>query len=79
MAGTDAQIDIILSTLNAADIGSLDSIAAKMTQARQALHDLGQPELAGRAGEAVAALTRGDVPEFKRLRAFLQAKVGHLR
>ena len=27
----------------------------------------------------VAALGRGDVAEFKRLRAFLQSKLGHLR
>jgi hypothetical protein len=27
----------------------------------------------------MAALTRGDVVEFKRSRAFLQSKIGHLR
>lgn len=74
-----AAVDRILSTLNAADIGSLDSIEGKLVQVQGELEQLGQPELAARAGEAVAALRRGDVAEFKRGRAFLQAKVGHLR
>ncbi len=36
-------------------------------------------ELAGAAEKAVAALQRGDVAEFRRGRAFLQSKIGHLR
>ena len=38
-----------------------------------------QPELADRAAQTLAALARGDVAEFKRGRAFLQSKIGHLR
>ncbi len=73
------RIDLILSTLNATDVGTLDSIAAKLKQVEHALLELAQPELAVRAAEAEAALRRGDVVEFKRGRAFLQSKVGHLR
>ena len=36
-------------------------------------------EQAARAGDAVTALSRGDIAEFKRGRAFLQSKIGHLR
>jgi len=79
MTDTAAQVDRILSTLNAADMGSLESIEGKLVQVQGELEQLGQPELASRAGEVVAALRRGDVAEFKRGRAFLQAKVGHLR
>jgi hypothetical protein len=43
------------------------------------LESLGQAELAGAAGEALGALRRGDVAEFRRGRAFLQSKIGHLR
>ena len=68
---TVARIDVLLSTLNATDVGTLDSIAAKLRQVEE--------ELADRAVEALAALTRGDVAEFKRARAFLQSKIGHLR
>ena len=76
---THADIDVILSTLNAADVGSLDSIAAKILEVKDQLERLEQPELAARAGEVVVALTRGDLAEFKRGKAFLQSKVGHLR
>ncbi len=72
-------IDVLLATLNATDVGSLDSITQKMAQVQQGLDALGQAELAGAAGQAVAALRRGDVTEFRRGRAFLQSKIGHLR
>jgi hypothetical protein len=74
-----SRIDVLLSTLNATDVGTLDGIASKLETVRQELLALAQPELAGRAAEAIAALQRGDVAEFKRARAFLQSKIGHLR
>lgn len=76
---TGARLDAILATLNAAEVGTLDSIAAKLRQVAGELSALGQAELATRAQDAVGALQRGDVAEFKRIRAFLQSKVGHLR
>ena len=76
---TATRIDVLLSTLNATDVGTLESIAAKLRHVQEALAELDQPELASRAGEAIAALARGDVTEFKRGRAFLQSKIGHLR
>ena len=74
-----AKIDVLLSTLNATEVGTLDSIAEKLGQVRDELLALDEPELAARATEAIAALRRGDVAEFKRGRAFLQSKIGHLR
>ena len=74
-----ARIDVLLSTLNATDVGTLDSIRAKLEQVRGALVEMDQPDLAGRAADAIAALGRGDVAAFKRGRAFLQSKIGHLR
>jgi hypothetical protein len=76
---TATRIDVLLSTLNATDVGTLESIAAKLRHVQEALAELDQPALAARAAEAVAALTRGDIAEFKRGRAFLQSKIGHLR
>ena len=76
---TTDRIDVILSTLNATEVGSLDSIATKMEEVRVELETIEQPDLAARATETLAALRRGDVTEFKRGRAFLQSKVGHLR
>ena len=74
-----SRVDQLLATLNATDVGSLDSIADKMRQVQSDLAALDQGELASAAGAAVAALHRGDVAEFKRGRAFLQSKIGHLR
>ena len=72
-------IDVLLATLNAAEVGSLDDIARKMQQVEAGLEALGRPELAAAATGAVQALRRGDVTEWKRARAFLQSKIGHLR
>jgi hypothetical protein len=79
MVSTVDRIDALLSTLNATDIGTLESIAAKFRQVRDDLVSMEQDELAERAEEALQALARADVAEFRRLRAFLQSKVGHLR
>jgi hypothetical protein len=72
-------IEVLLATLNATELGSLDAIAERVEQVRQGLESLGQAELAAAAGGAVSALRRGDVAEWKRARAFLQSKIGHLR
>ena len=73
------QIDRMLSTLNAADVGSLESIAGKLRHVQDLLRTMEQEELVRRAEEAVDALKRGDLAEFRRGRAFLQSKIGHLR
>ena len=73
------RIDVLLSTLNATDVGTLDSIRAKLDMVREALVEMDQPDLAARAADAIAALVRGDIASFKRGRAFLQSKIGHLR
>ena len=72
-------IDVLLATLNAAEVGSLDDIARKMQQVEAGLEAIGRPELAAAATGAVPSLRRGDVTEWKRARAFLQSKIGHLR
>jgi hypothetical protein len=74
-----ARVDVLLSTLNATEVGSIDSVVEKLRQVEGELRDMEQDELAARAGETRAALLRGDVAEFRRGRAFLQSKIGHLR
>ena len=74
-----ARIDVLLATLNSADVGNLETIAERMGQVQKDLETLGQDDLAGAAREALTALRRGDVAEFRRGRAFLQSKIGHLR
>jgi hypothetical protein len=76
---TATRIEVLLSTLNATDVGTLDSIRAKLEMVREELREMDQPALAERAAQTLDALARGDVAEFKRGRAFLQSKIGHLR
>ena len=79
MIKTAARIDVLLSTLNATDVGTLDSIREKLRLVEEELREMEQPELAERAAATLAALSRGDMVEWKRGRAFLQSKIGHLR
>ncbi len=72
-------LDRILATLNSAEVGALDRITQKMRLVATDLRSIEQPALAAKADESIAALERADVTEFKRLRAFIQSKVGHLR
>ncbi len=74
-----ATLDQILATLNAAEVGTLDRIVERMRSVATDLRALNHPTLAEKADEALAALGRADVAEFKRLRAFIQSKAGHLR
>jgi hypothetical protein len=76
---TAERIDWMLATLNAADVGSLDSIGAKIRQVQEELEARGEAELVKVAADAALALGRGDVAEYRRGRAFLQSKIGHLR
>jgi hypothetical protein len=74
-----SSVDVLLATLNATELGSLEKVAEKMQQVEEQLVSLGETELAAAASAAVAALRRGDMAEWKRGRAFLQSKIGHLR
>jgi hypothetical protein len=76
---TIPRVEFLLSTLNATDLGTIDSIVEKLRQVEEELRDMDQLELAERAAQARASLLRGDLAEFKRGRAFLQSKIGHLR
>ncbi len=72
-------LDRILATLNSAEVGAIDRIADKMRFVAVELRALEHTDLAAKADESLAALQRADIVEFKRLRAFIQSKVGHLR
>lgn len=76
---TIARVELLLSTLNATDIGTIESIAEKLRMVEEELRTMDQPELASRAAQARQSLLAGDVAEFRRGRAFLQSKIGHLR
>ena len=75
-----SSIDVLLATLNATEVGSLDAIAAKMQQvAGGARVARARPSWRRRRRPRSRRCGRGDVAEWKRGRAFLQSKIGHLR
>jgi hypothetical protein len=76
---SQTDIDVLLSTLNAAEVGTLDSITAKLREVKEQLERAGEATLAACAADTIVALGRGDVAEFKRGKAYLQSKIGHLR
>ena len=76
---TLARVDVLLSTLNATEIGTLESIAEKLRVVEEELVAMDQPEMAARAAESRGSLMKGDLAAFKRGRAFLPSKIGHLR
>jgi hypothetical protein len=79
MPTLSASVEVMLSTLNATEVGTLESLAEKLREVREQLEALDERDLAARADAATAALVRGEVAEFRRIRAYLQSKIGHLR
>jgi hypothetical protein len=51
---TIARVELLLSTLNATELGTIDSIVEKLRQVEEELREMDQPELAARAAEARA-------------------------
>lgn len=77
-----SKLDTAIATLNTLDVGSLDKIAEQLLSVRE--------ELAGHSGQGLdevvekvdacrAALERGELAEFRRLRETIVSRLGHLR
>ncbi len=69
----------IIAALNALNLGEMDSIQAKLADARQACLALEQRGLAERLGEASTALGRADLKTYRRRVETVIAQLGHLK
>ena len=69
----------IIATLNALHLGEMDSIQAKLADARQACLELEQQELAEQLGQASTALGRADLKTYRRRVETVISQLGHLR
>ena len=69
----------LISHLNAIDIGDLERIRGKLTQAGEACLAIDQPDLADKLKEAVEALDRIDLKTYRRRVATVISKLGHIR
>jgi len=69
----------LIAFLNALHRQDLDSIAAKLEEARTSCLSLGQTELAGKLEEAATALRSADVKTYRRNLETVVSRLGHLR
>jgi hypothetical protein len=69
----------LIAFLNALNVGELDSIRGKLTQAEAACHEIGQENLAEMLHEANAALASADLKTYRKRVETVIARLGHLR
>ena len=69
----------LIAFLNALSFGDLDSIAAKLDEARASCVDLHQPELAAKLEEAATALLVADLKTYRRNLETVVSRLGHLK
>ena len=72
-------VDSLIAALNSIDVGELGSIRDQLGEVRAELARLELEELVGRLDECLAALGRGDVKNFRRLKETVVSRLGHLR
>jgi hypothetical protein len=69
----------LISHLNAIRVGDLDTIHAKLAEARSACLELEQEALVEQIDEASEALRRGDVRLYRKRLATVISRLGHVR
>ena len=69
----------VIALLNAMTCGDLDSISTKLEEAHAACVQMGAGDLAGKLGEARAALLDGDLKVYRKRVETVVAGLGHVR
>ena len=72
-------VDSLIATLNTVEVGELKKIRERLLGVRGQLemHDFG--ELVTKLDACLEALEGGDMQEFRRLKATIVSRLGHLR
>ena len=73
------KVSSLIGVLNGISVGEIGAITGKLTAARQDLAELREAELDQALEQALQAIQRGDVKDFRRLVAQLVSKLGHVR
>jgi hypothetical protein len=76
---TVAELRRLIAYLNAIDVGELDAIRGKLTQAREVCLALDQTELADLLGQAERALFAADLKTYRKRIATVVSRLGHLK
>ena len=74
-----SKLDTAIATLNTLEVGSLEKIGEQLLLVREELARHGLDELVDKIDACRAALERGELAEFRRLRETLVSRLGHLR
>ncbi len=72
-------LDSLIATLNTIELGDVDKIRVRLLEIREELEQGEWTELVGKLDESLSALGRGDLQDFRRLKATIVSRLGHLR
>jgi hypothetical protein len=72
-------ISQLIALLNSIDVGEIDTIRAKLGEAREGCLALSQAELVAKLEEAEEALGRFDLKTYRKRVETVVARLGHLR
>ena len=72
-------LDSLIATLNTIELGDVTKIEARLLEIRKQLAGRELDELVGKLDESLAALRQGDLQAFRRLKATMVSRLGHLR
>ncbi len=72
-------LDSLIATLNTIELGDVDKIRTRLLEIREELEHRELTELVSKLDESLSALGRGDLQDFRRLKATIVSRLGHLR
>jgi len=72
-------VDTLIATLNNLELGDLESIRTRLGSVRAELSKRELGELVAKLDECLSALGQGDLANFRRLKASVVSRLGHLR
>jgi hypothetical protein len=72
-------VDSMIATLNTIEVGALEAIQDQLLEVRAELTRREFGELVTKLDECLAALGRGDLKNFRRIKETIVSRLGHLR
>ncbi|HEX9726852.1 MAG TPA: hypothetical protein VGC53_21420 [Vicinamibacteria bacterium] len=72
-------LDSMIATLNNIELGDVTKIEARLQEIRAELVRRELDELVAKLDESLDALRQGDLQTFRRLKATMVSRLGHLR
>lgn len=72
-------LDSMIATLNNIELGDVTKIEERLQEVREEMAGRELEELVAKLDESLAALHQGDLQAFRRLKATMVSRLGHLR